>query len=930
MEDAYNESDSFKAELEKFKAEIETELSESLKKAHSEQLLKLEEAKKQIEKQSQELKVKYEELAEAREFSKKLESCLQEKELSVRNLSSMHEKVKADFEQKLKNSKGENRDLVSSLDDSTTRNKELEQDVYASSKQIDGLKELLLVTEKKYLEAQQMAQETKELRHRDEMIIKLEDESNNVQDQLKWKKEQFKHLEEAHKRLQDQFEMSKQNWEREKSALIEETSSLQASFNSQTRILEGLQTRLEMCNHALAHEESKRKSLEVQVSDYESRFENSFSQFQEEKLEIQRLFVERNEEIAKLRTTLGTDDTLAKEMEFKVLHLERENEDLTRSLKELQEAQIRNAGITSFTKLHNKLKRLEQVQSNCSAKLEAKESEWLSEIKKIKGNMISYKSELMDTEEQIKKLQMELESYYSAIQVLNEEISIIFAFFKSEISEAYSKTYDVKKEMKLFNKEKEDNISLLTAQLKMSCGALNIAHLELEEEHKKIESLTERVNSSEPMKQRPLLREEELQIHKYFIEDSSVSQFHLKDQLLQMESIHDNDKQDLCGVLEKESAELDAKMNEVIQLECKLENLKSNPDSPDACFGEDQEAYKQMKNCLLVLDETTQIFKNKRESLTHIFEEKDRNLKDLQQHVVLLEGRLAAKAEDMEACLRNKEKLVKIAAEKDVCIENLQKDVAMLKQMSRRRELEAVTLAQLDAGRALPEEKEFLLKLINEKDQTIKSLELLASLLEQELTNAAMSSFSDFIEKQVKIDLLNEALKKGEYVKDLEIEEKNGLIVHLEKELCSLHEKLAHQEDEAEQLQALMKSNKLETESLLDKHRRMEELCKQLEFDKGVLLQDIVKLSIAREKLLAYVQKVCDRVGEFSGEDIEMMEVMGKMLPRSEEEIQPAMELMVNAELYDSIGGNVDTYFSTTSKKLEASSNERSPLKEVN
>ncbi|PON98328.1 hypothetical protein TorRG33x02_059030 [Trema orientale] len=924
MEDAYNESDSFKAELEKFKAEIETELSESLKKAHSEQLLKLEEAKKQIEKQSRELKVKYEELAEAREFSKKLESCLQEKELSVRHLSSMHEKVKADFEQKLKTSEGENRDLVSYLDDLTTRNKELEQDLYASRKQIDGLKELLLVTERKYSEAQQMAQEAKELRHRDEIIIKLEDESNNVQDQLKWKKEQFKHLEEAHKRLQDQFEMSKQNWEREKSALIEETSSLQASLDSQTRILEGLQTRLEMCNHALAHEESKRKSLEVQVSDYESRFENAFSQFQEEKLEIQRLIVERNEEIAKLRTTLGTNDTLAKEMEFKVLHLERENEELTRSLKELQEAQIRNAGITSFTKLHNKLKRLEQVHSSCSAKLEAKESEWLSEIKKIKGNVISYKSELMDKEEQIKKLQMELESFYSAIQVLNEEISIIFAFFKSEISEAYSKTYDVKKEMKLFNKEKEDNISLLTAQLKMSCGALDIAHLELEEEHKKIESLTERVNSCEPMKQRPLLREEEFQRHKNFIEDSSVSQFHLKDQL------HDNDKQDLCGVLEKESAELDAKMNEVIQLECKLDNWKSNPDSPDACFGEDQEVYKQMKNCLLVLDETTQIFKNKRESLTHIFEEKDRNLKDLQQHVVLLEARLAAKAEDMEACLQNKEKLVKIATEKDICIENLQKDVAMLKQMSRRRELEAVTLAQLDAERAFTEEKEFLLKLINEKDQTIKSLELLASLLDQDLTNAAMSSFSDVIEKQVKIDLLNEALKKGEYVKDLEIEEKSKLIFHLEKELCSLHEKLAHQEDEAEQLQALMKSNKLENESLLDKHRRMEELCKQLKFDKGVLLQDIMKLSIARENLLAYVQKVCDRVGEFSGEDIEMMEVMGKMLPRSEEEIQPAMELMVNDELYGSTGGNVDTYFSTTTKKLEASSNERSPLKEVN
>ena len=175
--------------------------------------------------------------------------------------------------------------------------------------------------------------------------------------------------------------------------------------------------------------------------------------------------------------------------------------------------------------------------------------------------------------------------------------------------------------------------------------------------------------------------------------------------------------------------------------------------------------------------------------------------------------------------------------------------------------------------------------------------------------------------------MLTEALEKGKYVADIEIEEAYKLVVHLEKELCSLQKKLAHQETEAEQLEALMTSKKVETKSWMDEHMRMEEICKQLEFDKEVLLQDIMKLSIERENLLVYIQEICDLVGEISSEDVEMMKVLQKMLARSEEDNQQATDLMA---LYDSTGENADTSFSATTKKLEASRNERSPLKEVN
>ena len=175
----------------------------------------------------------------------------------------------------------------------------------------------------------------------------------------------------------------------------------------------------------------------------------------------------------------------------------------------------------------------------------------------------------------------------------------------------------------------------------------------------------------------------------------------------------------------------------MIQLDCKLDNGMSKLDSPYACFGEDQEVYRKGNN-FLEQDETKQVFKNKRESLSHVFKEKDRKLKDLQQHVVSLEAKLAAKAEDMEACLQDKENLAKIAKEKDICIEILQKDIAILKKESVRRELEATNLARLDAEKGFMEEKEMLLKVTNEKNQIMESLQLLAPSLEQDLTNAVI------------------------------------------------------------------------------------------------------------------------------------------------------------------------------------------------
>lgn len=931
MEDVCKELDEVRSELENLKAEhqIKKELSESLKKAYDGLLLKFEEAKQQIEKQTLDLDVKSEEVAEARKTSEKLESSLSEKELFLEHLSSVNENLKAEFRQKLQFLEGEKKELVLALDEVTARNKELEQTAWASNQEIVGIKKLLLVTEKKCFEAEQWAQEAKERRKQDDVVLKLEEEIRNVQDQLKWKKERFMHLEEAHKGLQDQFQMNKKEWEMEKSALIDEISSLQRKLDSQTRILEDLRTRLEACNQALVHEESRRKLLEIQMSEFESHFDNVFAQCEKEKSKIETLSMQRNEEIGKLRNMLGVKETLAKEKEFEMVHLEQENQELMETLKELQDAPIRNAGVSSLNKLRK--------PRSCSKNLKEKESEWFSQTEKMKGDITSHQSELKCKEDQVKKLKVELESCHSIIEILNEEIPILLTIFKSYLSEACSVTHNVNTELQEYNKENEDEFSLLAAQLEMKNSSLDNAYLKLSEEHGKVEALLKRVVSLDLIKQQKVILEEELQQHRRMLLESHVHQSHLKDQLLQMESAANDYKKNVSEALEKKNLEFAEKICEASQLRHQLQQCESNAERLKVCVEEQQETCRQMESSLFAQANTVRTLNEEKKSLICVLKEQERKIEDLRQRIVLLESRVAAKTKDMEVILKEKQNLAQNAKEKDSCIENLQKDITRMKQESSRKESEAATLVKSAAEKAFVQEKDTLLKLMDEKEQSIKTLQLLTVSLKQDLTSAVISSFSDAIENQVKIDVLTECLKKSKNLAELETEKMNKMISDLKKEVCSSHHRLKYKEEsllyakhEAKQLQALLESNRLENEKLMNEYGRMECIVKQLEHEKEVLLQDNMKLTTEREETLNNFEVICNQIGEFSIADAEMMQILGKMLQRSEEDTRDTMDLVVHHELYNSTSKNSKTSFLATENKFHGSIDARPPLKEVN
>ncbi|KAK9949386.1 hypothetical protein M0R45_004911 [Rubus argutus] len=378
MDNVYVELDEVKAELEKLRAEYKSkaELSENLRKAHNDQLTKVQEASLKIEKQAQEINENAEKISTAQQICEDLKCSLKEKESIIQQLRAANDKLRVDCDEKIRKMEDTNRVLALALDEAN---------------------------EKKWMMSKQFVLSKKRFKaSRDACLIHRRN--------LKWKKEQFRHLEEAHEKLRDQFKESKKEWDTEKSSLLDGISSLEANLDSQTRISDDLQKRLKMCNQALAHEESRRKHLEVQVSEFQTRFTSDFSDSEDAKSQLECLTAERDKEIASLRQSLSTKATLHKEMEYQTGKLQQENQELRMSLKELQEAQIQSApGSPSLAKLRSKLKRLEQMHRDSVADHRAKEAEWSSQLENMTGDLNNHKSELESKDAAINELKIELE-----------------------------------------------------------------------------------------------------------------------------------------------------------------------------------------------------------------------------------------------------------------------------------------------------------------------------------------------------------------------------------------------------------------------------------------------------------------------------------------------------------------------------------------
>ncbi|KAK8587624.1 hypothetical protein V6N13_086605 [Hibiscus sabdariffa] len=573
----YEELEEVKVENEKLRADFinKVELCEHLKKVQNEQVRKIHEASSKIEKLEQQLLEKEEEIASAKKSNEDLKCSLNEKESIVKHLSAANDKLRPERDEKNRNSEQEIRRLVLALDEANEMSIDQEQKINVLKAEIDGLKGDLSVS-KKCLEAEKNAKNPRELRERDDLFVQVEEEKRKVEDQLKWKKEQFKHLEEAHEKLRDQFKASKKEWEQERSTLLDEISSLQTRLDSQIRVTGDLQNRLQICNQVLAHEETRRKHLEVEISEFKTRYETIFSECQDAKSQLDCFNSQRDNEVASLRHKLGTKESFYKEMEYRAGKLEQENRELLTSLRELQEARIQEAGSSSLSKLKNRLKSLEQRHKECSTNLRAKEAEWNSQRDEMTRQLNDYSSQIQRKDAAFNVLEMELQDCLSSavqLKLQNEEISVMLIVLKSGMTEARLKLAIVEAELGLHEKERVEKCSILREQLEMKDTALANARIHIAEERQCAAILSGRIDTLDQLEAKHQLMEKELDRCKEMLEESSRYQLRLKEQALQVENDSKEKIREVCDALDAVNSELAEEREKVASLLRRDESL---------------------------------------------------------------------------------------------------------------------------------------------------------------------------------------------------------------------------------------------------------------------------------------------------------------------------------------------------------------------
>lgn len=782
MDRVYEELDEANAEIEKLRAEYrgKAEAYENLKKALNEQLIKAQDASLKIEKQVQELNEKADENSVLKQMCDDLKSSLNEKESTVKHLSATYNKLRVDCDEKFRKWEEEKRGLLLALDEVNEKNFDHEQKIHGYKEEIESLKGCLSASQKKCLEAEKKGKATEKVRDGDDMLLKLEEEYRKIEDQLKWKKEQFAHLEEAHKKMRDQFREGKKEWELEKSSLLDEIGSLQTSLDSQISISEDLQNQLKMCNQALAYEESRRKHLEVQVSEFSTHLENVSGEYQDARSQLECLTSPRDKEIASLRNLLAQKETSYKEMEYQAGKLEQENQDLRISLKELQEARIQEASaVSSLAKLRNKLKGLEQMHKETTANLGVKEAEWSSQLEKMTQDLNNQRSKLESKDAYIEKLRMELKHMHGdstenlrakeAESIQLERLIGDLNIYRSELEKREATIAELRMKLEQMHGDSTADSRAIEAewrsnQLEKMTEDLNKYRFELENKDAVLKELRMELEGCHSSNIQLKLQNEEISIMlQVFKLGISEAQLKIANEIAEMART-DKEKEEKTSLLMQQ---LEMKNSTPVRLQT---DLKEDHEKATSML-QKIESFDLIGNQKLLLPNEVEIYEEM------LMESSMREI-ILKEHVFemasILEKKNRKVCDDLDKV--NAELAEKICDGNEIEFElYIWKSIAehlkvdLEENNDQRKELEASLLAQIDVGESIKQEKECLIRLSEEKDQKIDNLCQKIGLLEQKLKSretrweVAMSSESEkgsFLQITTEKDEILEQLQK--------------------------------------------------------------------------------------------------------------------------------------------------------------------------
>ncbi|KAI3519006.1 hypothetical protein L1887_07971 [Cichorium endivia] len=488
-EKVYEELDNAKAEIEKLRSEyhLKSNLCDSLKRSHEDQIKRIQELKLKLEKQSQELEAKTDEIYASNQSLKDLECKLKEKENIIKSFTSANDKLRINFNSKLQENEEEKRNLLFSLDEANVKIQELEQKNRDFMDKIEVLKEgIVSVSQKKCASESKVAKASKQMREKGDMFEKLEDEKVKLEEQIKWKNEQFKHLEEAHEKLRDNLRVKKKEWDMEKSSFLDEISILETKLDSQITLSEDLQRRLESSKQALVHEQNQRKSRIQEESNSSSlvklqkklkTLEHVHGQTQVKEAEWRSKFEKVVEDLNSCKKEMEKKDTRLKEI-TKELH--DYNSLLLQSTMEKQESEVMILVLKST---------LLEAKSKINEELEKKDTR----LKEITKELVGYNSLLLQST--IEKQESEVmilalkSTLLEARSKINEELeSKNLDLVKVQESKNLdivkvqeSKNLDLVKVQESVKQQHEEEMQLLHKEMKKVCDLLDMANEEIDE-----------------------------------------------------------------------------------------------------------------------------------------------------------------------------------------------------------------------------------------------------------------------------------------------------------------------------------------------------------------------------------------------------------------------------------------------------------------
>ncbi|KAJ8543999.1 hypothetical protein K7X08_025617 [Anisodus acutangulus] len=715
-----------------------------------------------------------------------------------------------------------------------------------------------------------------------------------TESKLEEKESAVKHLSSANDKLRADYAEMIRKFEEENRGLALALDGANSTNTDQEQQIRSLKQKIEWLrefasasqqkksSEALAHEESRRKLLEVQLAESKTSFDSVFTEYEESKSIIERLTSQRDKEIANLRDVLGTRDTLHKEMEYQFRRVEQENHELMTSLKELQEAKIQEAGsASSLSKLRNKLRGLEQVHKDCFGNLKAKEAEWASKLEQLTGELDCCKSSVQSKDTLITELRDELETCESLtlqLTLQNEETFMMLLVLKSQFFEFHQRIADDYASMELEKREGVENISTLIKQLNTKNEALVRVHEDLEEEREKVALLSEKVESLNSEEQRQLPLQREVDTMKEMLKEASTSQIHLKEQVLSTKS----DLEQVRDALDRANEELAESFSEGSELEFEMQVWKSVAEKLKANLEENHQMRRQVEASLLAQANVEFDLKQERESLELKLEEKDRRVNELHQQLFDLNEELQRR--EQTAFLSENIEHKKIS-------QDLQKEVEYLEQEWVRKELEGAILAQVEAETKHKNEKESLHQLVEEKDHRIYDLQQLVNSLENEFESSTGSFSARLSEMQADVDLFHktwEKMRTAEILKEIEIQMRDLVIVELENEIYQLQKKVEHLEKHLSnsvgnrtELEAELEAKRSEIDTLqfnLEKQVRSSDIViKKLRGEKAKLLEDVKKLSSDKDKLFDTFMGLSERINMLSKEDVQLTDSLERM-----------------------------------------------------